>query len=264
MTYDGCLSCLTDEELIREFRVSDDPTLSELVNRLMNAIDEPQAEIAELTKDVEELENATCDECKKHETKIERLKDEYEDRIAELDEQIAHERSRIKEFHDENQQFLAEIERLKSAATTPIEKETTMLETQIERLTERVAAVETKQDRTNELLGEILNAIREGGTTPPAPAQIVKARPVSGKKTKAGKPGAVAEPTKDEGEKEAPLILEDVREALMEVKEKHGREAAVEIVEQFSGGMRKVSAIPEDKYSDVLAACGALDRKEAA
>lgn len=38
-----------------------------------------------------------------------------------------------------------------------------MLEQQIEKLNERVASLEGKQDKANDLLAEILSAIREGG-----------------------------------------------------------------------------------------------------
>jgi chromosome segregation ATPase len=263
-------SNLTDEELICGYRVSSDPIVRELANRLATAIDEPQAEIAELKEAVEELENATCDECETREAEMLRLEDDYEDRIAKLDEQIAHECERIKEFHDENQQFIAEINRLQSelqwAQQPATRKDRIMIEEKMDGLGTKIGTLEDELVKTNMLLGELISLIKDGGSVPPVPAKATRAKSAKGKaKVKAvANDDADKTPARKAAKAADPINIEDVREALIAVRDNHSREAAVAIAEQFSGGTRKVRDIPEDKYPEVLAACDAVHQGEAA
>ncbi|MCR9236184.1 MAG: hypothetical protein NXI17_05890 [Alphaproteobacteria bacterium] len=261
----------TDEELIREFRTSDDPAVQEFVLRLADTIDNSGFEIDELKDEIADLEKASCEGCAELKAKQEEREDEHGDKVAELEEQLAHECTRIDEFHAENRQFIAEIERLKTI-TTPNQEEPQMLEQQIEKLTERVGAVESKQDKTNELLADILDAIRDSGSVPPATAKVAKA-PKSTRKVELVADNDTGGEVQQEKVAELPkgaepetveTSVDDARDALLGIQERHGREAAVKIVEQFTGGTRKLSDIPADKYSDVLAACEARDEKAAA
>jgi chaperonin cofactor prefoldin len=258
-------SNLTDEELICGYRVSSDPIVWELANRLATAIDEPQAEIAELKEAVEELENATCDECETREAEMLRLEDNYEDRIAKLDEQIAHECERIKEFHDENQQFIAEISRLQSelqlAQQPATRKDRIMIEEKMDALGTKISTLEDELVKTNMVLGELISLIKDGGSVPPVPAKATRAKSAKGKAV--ANDDADEAPAKKAAKAADPINIEDVREALIAVRDNHSCEAAVAIAERFSGGTRNVCDIPEDKYPEVLAACDAGAQLEA-
>lgn len=65
---------MSDEELIRKFRVSADPLVQELIGRLTQALDRPKNIIEKLKKVADELE---------------RLHDEQEKRIVALENQIS-------------------------------------------------------------------------------------------------------------------------------------------------------------------------------
>lgn len=136
-----------------------------------------------------------------------------------------------------------------------------MLEQQIEKLTERVGFVEQGQARTNELLAQILAAIREGGL-PPAPSvtvavdNTVNDEPIE---------EAPVEQADDASEDAAPATIEDVRDALMNYRDAHGKDATVDLMARFipEGSKPIVSEIPKDKYADVIVACAADDRAAA-
>jgi hypothetical protein len=125
-----------------------------------------------------------------------------------------------------------------------------MLEHQIEKLTERVASLEAKQDRSNDLLEAILSAIREGGL-PPAPSAVV----------------AVDNTTADQSD-EAPaeppasVTVEDVREALMNYRDHHGKDATVELMQRFlpEGAKPILSEIPATSFADLVAVCTAPEK----
>lgn len=250
----------TDEELIREFRVSDDPIVQEFVIRLGEALDDPEAEIAELKDEIAGWESQPCEGCAELKAEQEEHEDKHAVQIDELEEQLAHERSRIAEFHAENQNFIAEIKRLKpSQKAIQTEKEPPMLEQQIEKLTTRVAAVETKQDRTNELLAAILEAVSDRPLPP-----VETAKPVTLAASNDDQADTDTVDKEPEAPADKPVTMDDMRDALLGVQEKHGREAAVRIVTQFSDGGPKIGDVPTDKYPDMLAACVALDQKAAA
>lgn len=67
------LRFMDDEELIREYRASDNPILQKLARRLEAVIDESNEEIKELKQEASYLENSDCADCERHETKIDRL-----------------------------------------------------------------------------------------------------------------------------------------------------------------------------------------------
>ncbi|PHS06395.1 MAG: hypothetical protein COA78_14355 [Blastopirellula sp.] len=233
----------TDNELIRDFRYDDTPLVREFAERLETSTDELKAEILELTEAVGGLENAECPECQAWETEKEKLEDEYEDRIEKLEEQVAHEVSKAREFYDENQQFLAEIEELKSNLE---QKDETMIE---EQLKEQTA-----------LLREILAAIKAQGTTEPA----ASAKAANTNKAKPKKVAKEPEVEETADEKDAAISHDDVQQALLDVRDAHGKPAALAILEKFADGKHLIKFISEDDYAAVLAACADLDQKEAA
>ena len=127
-----------------------------------------------------------------------------------------------------------------------------MLEQQIEKLNERVASLEGKQDRSNDLLADILSAIRHGGL-PPAPSVAVAVDNTAEEQTDE----APAEQEGDANEDVAGATVEDVRDALMNYRDVHGKDATVELMSQFlpKGAKPVVGGIPEAKFGDVIAAC---------
>lgn len=141
-----------------------------------------------------------------------------------------------------------------------------MLETQIEKLTERVGAVELKQDRTNELLGAILSALREGGTTPPQPAQVaeVKAKATPKKSKKPEEPIAVVEAVPDNSNDEVSYTFADVCESYKHVKEQYSKQVATDIVKRIAGDVANVMKIPESKFPAIIAALESYNQEGAA
>jgi hypothetical protein len=137
-----------------------------------------------------------------------------------------------------------------------------MLEQQIEKLTSRVAALESEAKTTNNLLTDILVAIREGGL-PPAPSVAVAVDNTQDDKAEDKPVEAKAKTPKAKKPKAA--TVEDVREALMNYRDAHGKDATVELMTDFlpKGAKPVVAEIAEDKYADLIAAC-AIEEKAAA
>lgn len=132
-----------------------------------------------------------------------------------------------------------------------------MLEQQIAELKQ------TTEDRLGKIEGvltEILSAIREGGL-PPAPSVAVAVD-----NTAEEQPDEAPAEQVDDAEKDAaPATVEDVRDALMNYRDAHGKDATVELMSSFlpKGAKPVVGEIPEDKYADVIVACAADDRAAA-
>ena len=105
-----------------------------------------------------------------------------------------------------------------------------MLEQQIEKLTSRVAALESEAKTTNNLLTDILVAIREGGL-PPAPSVAVAVDNTQDDKAEDKPVEAKAKTPKAKKPKAA--TVEDVREALMNYRDAHGKDATVELMTDF-------------------------------
>lgn len=139
-----------------------------------------------------------------------------------------------------------------------------MLEQQIEKLTSRVAALESEAKTTNNLLTDILVAIREGGL-PPAPTVAVAVAVDNTQDDKAEDKPAETKAKPAKAKKPKAATVEDVREALMNYRDAHGKDATVELMTDFlpKGAKPVVAEIAEDKYADLIAAC-AIEEKAAA
>lgn len=109
-----------------------------------------------------------------------------------------------------------------------------MIEQQLEKLIEQ-------QNQTNELLGEILSALKDAPTTP----QRAVNKPTAKKTKKAEKP---VELVKSE------YTLNDIQEAFIEAKERDSREAALDIVFKIAGEVKKLPDVPQDKFAELIAA----------
>lgn len=255
--YDSDPGNMTDEDLIREFRTAESPVISELVRRLTRAVD------AGFTGSGEPAPCAGCDDYERelrnlqdeHTDEINALKDElaetYEDRLDKLNEQLAHEQQRLQEFHDENRQLLAEIARLTAEAAPRAEEDQTMLDGHLDALTDRIAALEAKQDITNALLRDILAAIRGSDSLPPTPvlAEAVPADPSPEPPAPAPSPAAAQDNAAPES-----FTLDDVREAFISFAEQHGKEVAIGTIRGVAGEVKNITHIPEDKFAAVMAA----------
>lgn len=176
---------------------------------------------------------------------------ELGERLADL-EDTAPDIEALQEGYDERiEQMALRQETLEEDLKTARE-EVKMLEQQIEEL--RAA-----QDQTNGLLTEILTTLREGSVTLPEPVQAAKKVPVNdaGGKKKPAKAGAKPKPD---------VTVDDVRDALMDVRDSHGRDAATTIIRDVvgDGAPAILRSIPQGNYPDVIAACKALNQKEAA
>lgn len=136
-----------------------------------------------------------------------------------------------------------------------------MLEHQIEKLTERVAAVEARQTRTNELLADILAAIRVSGE---AEEPVVETKPSSdaGKKNASSMTEKPKEPAAETDGNDEMITLEDARSVLVTLSKAHGRAAALEVLDQF--GAKKIGDMKPGDYSALLEACADYGQKEAA
>ena len=141
-----------------------------------------------------------------------------------------------------------------------------MLETQIEKLTARVAAVESKQDRTNELLSDILFALREGGATPPQPTQIVemKAKATPKKSTESKEPIAVVGPAQNDEKEVISYTREDVCDAYKRAHGKYGKQVATGVVKKIAGDIVNITKVPESKFAAIIVALESYDQEEAA
>jgi hypothetical protein len=140
-----------------------------------------------------------------------------------------------------------------------------MIEEKMDALGTKISTLEDELVKTNMVLGELISLIKDGGSIPPVPAKMTKAKSAKGKaKVKAvANDDADEAPAKKAAKAADPINIEDVREALIAVRDNHSCEAAVAIAERFSGGTRNVCDIPEDKYPEVLAACDAGAQLEA-
>lgn len=144
-----------------------------------------------------------------------------------------------------------------------------MLEHQIEKLTERVGELEAKQDKTNDLLAQILSAIQSGGLPPAQPdaKETPKAeKPAKVTKIKEVKDEAVEEPEPGAGQETSePATLDEVRDALMAYNKAYGKAETQKLMEGFieKGAKPVLASISRDQYDAVIAAC-VTDQKEAA
>ena len=85
MTYDAHTATMTDEELVREYRVSDDPTVRELARRLDGAL----ADNEELDRDMERLKKLSLEEYENWENETEEeVKRQKEEWQAHLEEKL--------------------------------------------------------------------------------------------------------------------------------------------------------------------------------
>lgn len=249
---------LTDQELVREYQYSDDPLIAELAHRLGTSADvaDLETELEELQEDYENLESEKDVE---RANALEDQADEYEEKFDHLEERLAHEVQRVGEFYNENQQFIAEIKNLK-------ERNSKMLETQIEELGERMGAVEAKMDRNNELLEKILEAV--SGQTPPAPA-AEKAAPETAKPKRTKTKPKLVEKSEPAEEPVEELTLDIVRDAFLEAQEATNKKTALGALRRIAGAkIRNFPEVPSEKYADLMAAFKGLvaeaNSKEAA
>ncbi|QAX31296.1 hypothetical protein [Leisingera sp. NJS204] len=140
------------------------------------------------------------------------------------------------------------------------------LEQQIENLAGRVGGVEKQQEKTNNLLSEILAVLQRDGL-PPATDNVVQldeaAAPDDEAPTK--EPEPEDEAPEDTPEDEA-ATLEATRDALMAFNSDHGRPATIALIERFIdvGAKPILGSIPEGKYAEVIAACAEEPEKAAA
>jgi len=238
---------LSAEELIARLRGHDDPLVQELTQKLITAQDEESEAVEALGDEVRRLEEDGVEIEALHKHTIEDLEDTHQAEIEALKEDINGLRADKKELADENRLLTLEIEDLRKNLQARW-KEITMLEDKIDALTEA-------QAQTNKLLEGILNAVANDDPEDPTPVTTAKAKPVAVNDE---------EPETVEDDKTPAVTLEDVREALMAATEAYGRDAALEIVNSFTGGVPKVSKIEKEAFADVIAACAALDQKEAA
>ena len=85
MTYDTHTATMTDEELVREYRVSDDPTIRELARRLDGAL----ADNEDLDRDIDRRKKQSLEEYENWENETEeevnRQKQEWQ---ADLEEKL--------------------------------------------------------------------------------------------------------------------------------------------------------------------------------
>jgi predicted RNase H-like nuclease (RuvC/YqgF family) len=253
---------MSDTDLAFRFHNHEDQDVRELLRRFEGALEDRDGTIESLEEELEERYSEIGelqDEIKEYDV-LERDIGNLENEIEKLEEQLAHEHNRTREFYNENQQFIAEIKHLKTANANQIEKEGIMLEQQIEKLTERVGAVEEQQSRTNELLGEILIVLRDGGANSPEPVQAAKAVKSTPKKTKKPKPEIVPEA---EAEPEHEYTLDDVRTAFIDAKERDGKDRALRIVEDVAGEVKNITKVPVEKYAELVTALQSQDLQEA-
>lgn len=117
-----------------------------------------------------------------------------------------------------------------------------MLETQIDNLTDHVAALEHKLDNSNALLQGIL-AILQGQTTPPA---------------------AAMEQAKNDDAPTADLTLSHIRDAFQACAAHYDTGTARLIIQQIVGDIPNIKHIPEDKFSAVIDALSAHNQQGAA
>ena len=105
-----------------------------------------------------------------------------------------------------------------------------------------IALTEALDRNTNALQGLQSHSPKQDAPAPaPAPA-----------------PEAVKESAEDNGDE---ITLDMVQAALLDVKAKHGADAAKAILKEVAG-VATVKRIPEDKYQDVIDACAAKMEEE--
>lgn len=112
MNFERLPSNTTAEDLIRDYRFCGDALVETLCEHLDDQVDllrEVEEENRKLSDGLDGLAEEPCPECERLELQL----DSFADKVADLEEQVAHERSRIAEFHDENKQLRAEIARMK-------------------------------------------------------------------------------------------------------------------------------------------------------
>jgi phage shock protein A len=165
----------TSEDMVQQHRVSTDPLVRELVERLAAALDQQDEELVRVTAELDELQTEydQLNDCKNREQAA--TEDEYEQQLNTL-------------------------------------RENTMDSTDIE----------TRLRRIEDLLTNIVEASALAGTAP-------QSEP---------------EPT-----------IDDLRTALMALRDTHGKTAAYDIVEQFATGKPTLGNIATDRFTRVLRAC---------
>lgn len=226
---------MSDEEFVREFATSESELLREVSRRMAILVDEAEG-----------------------------VESEHLETIKEYEEEAERDQKRFEEQEELLIEKTTEIENLT--------KELTMLEEQIEKLADRVGAVEKEQNTTNELLAQILDAIKGGGLPPAeAPALVVnndntpKEGPKVEQKNMADTKPEVAAPEEEKEPANGDTYTQsDAIKALTEVAKIADRDAAFAIVKKYAVGPVNINNVPDDKLVDIMNDCADVTRQSEA
>ncbi|GFO80749.1 MAG: hypothetical protein A49_03760 [Methyloceanibacter sp.] len=256
---------LTDEEFVRFGLNSDNPVVRECARRLDGYETDATIEAGNLRDEIEDLEKELKDVDERIADAVEKATAGLEDTIFDLQEQLAHELTRVEEFARESaahrdaftalqaeyDKSIAEGARA-SADTPPKAKESPMT------LEDRLGALLAEQERTNDLLTCLLEAFNAGGApekgTEPATGKAGARKPANDDTPAENEEAPEETAAADESEPDEAPTFDDVRVAFLAYRDKHGKDAAITLVRGIAGNIAKISGVPEDKYAEVVAA----------
>ncbi len=232
---------LTLDELITEFRVSDDPAVQALAQHLEDAAHD----IAALEADIEQLEKeveADCAACADKEANLEKLEDAHQDAIDRKDEEIAHLTSRIDEFASEGATKSNRITELENTMHRTIEDRLEAIENTLARV---VMMIDTRSEEPVATKPKLVGSTEDN----PAPAKA-KPEPTEAAKEDAGGDHAIA--------------MTDIREMAIDASKVSGKAAVKAAIEEHGGGAKKLPDVDEKHFDALYEALKPLAQREAA